>query len=882
MKKTLVDAINQNLNDWIGHTNTEAEVIAQRRIQMWLKMRAHSDKKIGKSKNFNASKIIHFVAEGRISAACKLLSSGSIASPSQETIDALLSKHPEGPEISRKYVTEKPIQCTEKEVRANIFKFRKGSAGDWSGLRPDHLKESLDSFNQSSPLTAITLLVNKIAHGDIPACVRPYLGGASLIPLTKKDGGVRPIAIGNSFRRLACKCALAALGSTARDFLMPSQVGVAVPGGGEAVVHAWRDLQERFANDPNKVGLKIDFSNAFNEVDREAMINEVVNHFPSLYPLADLLYSSFSNLRVHTSWIESKKGTHQGCPLASFLFCLVLRLLINQIKNDCPHLDLNVWYLDDGSLVGSIDDIVKALEIISQRGPSYGLHVNLAKCQVVWFASPTNDPLPPTLQRYNVGEMDMLGSAISSSGKHCSDWIDSNAGKKTRQILSQLGKIDHKQTEYIITRYCASFCKIVFFIRTCPPSLASDACKKFDTEVYKALEAQLGTSIGDPTLSLAQLPIKKGGLGLRSASQHAVAAYISSFHNNRELIKQLLNRPPSDNHFKEAVEIFNKRVDAHQRIDLANLPDSLPQQILSSSIDEVIQAEIKNSFIADNGLAVNQDRNLAVLKGFAAPHAGDFLLAPPSEELALSFSNEEWRCLLKRRLIIPVIEEEDICLICKKKNVDISGDHCLRCDSGNARINRHDAIKERIVSDCQSARLAPTPEPSDFTQFHIRPDIKISNFSLGRDTYLDIAVTDPTQKKYVQEATSTLLHSAEHYASTVKDPIYQDICEKKGVDFFPIVVETTGGWCVAAIQFFNKLIPKIAAARRISLSLATQQLYMRLSVILQRANARMILNRTERDEDSKEEKETGLKASSAEFIPSSPYFPPLPFPSPSI
>ena len=44
--------------------------------------------------------------------------------------------------------------------------------------------------------------------GKIPEAVRPAFYGANLIALSKKDGGVRPIAIGMGFRRLAGKISM--------------------------------------------------------------------------------------------------------------------------------------------------------------------------------------------------------------------------------------------------------------------------------------------------------------------------------------------------------------------------------------------------------------------------------------------------------------------------------------------------------------------------------------------------------------------------------------------------------------------------------------------------------------------------------------------------
>ena len=46
------------------------------------------------------------------------------------------------------------------------------------------------------------------AHGLIPEEMATGLCGANVTPLRKMDGGVRPIAVGEVLRRLACKTLL--------------------------------------------------------------------------------------------------------------------------------------------------------------------------------------------------------------------------------------------------------------------------------------------------------------------------------------------------------------------------------------------------------------------------------------------------------------------------------------------------------------------------------------------------------------------------------------------------------------------------------------------------------------------------------------------------
>ena len=64
-------------------------------------------------------------------------------------------------------------------------------------------------------------------------------------------------------------------------------------------------------------------------------------------------------------------------PLA---FALALHPIIERIAEELPSLLMNVWYLDDGTLCGSGEDLLlKALNIIEEDGPSRGLHLNRSK-----------------------------------------------------------------------------------------------------------------------------------------------------------------------------------------------------------------------------------------------------------------------------------------------------------------------------------------------------------------------------------------------------------------------------------------------------------------------------------------------------------------------
>ena len=75
-------------------------------------------------------------------------------------------------------------------------------------------------------------------------CVVCHLFVDSLQVLRKKDGGIRPIAVGNILRRLASKVANHFASHKVANFLRPFQLGVSVKNACEAAVHSARSFAD--------------------------------------------------------------------------------------------------------------------------------------------------------------------------------------------------------------------------------------------------------------------------------------------------------------------------------------------------------------------------------------------------------------------------------------------------------------------------------------------------------------------------------------------------------------------------------------------------------------------------------------------------------------
>lgn len=272
---------------------------------------------------------------------------------------------------------------TEKEVEKGISSFNADSASGIDGLSPQHLKDLLAlncGGTASQLLTSLTKLTNLMLSGKVCAEFVPFLYGASLIAFNKKDGGIRPIAIGATLRRLVSKLCCSNLTDELVSQLKPKKLGFGVKGGSEAAVHGVRTYV--LQNNAAEIIVKVDVSNAFNSLDRISFLKEIEEKFPAIYPYVSQYYASPANLFYNKSIILSATGCQQGDPLGSAIFSWGINDVIQALTSD-----LNLWYLDDGTIasVGSW----KRLATLKTRFHLLGLELNTSKCEAFIFQNVT-------------------------------------------------------------------------------------------------------------------------------------------------------------------------------------------------------------------------------------------------------------------------------------------------------------------------------------------------------------------------------------------------------------------------------------------------------------------------------------------------------------
>ena len=164
--------------------------------------------------------------------------------------------------------------------------------------------------------------MNTLLEDTCPPQVIPILFVGNLLALKKKSGGIRPIAVGYVWRRLAAKCTNSSATTKLVDYFSRTQLGVGIPGGCAAAVHATRRFIEFMPN--GFVVAKLDFANAFNILHRDAMLQAVADKVLEIYKFCYLSYQQSSILQFNRFKLLSNEGPQHGDPLGPFPFCLTI------------------------------------------------------------------------------------------------------------------------------------------------------------------------------------------------------------------------------------------------------------------------------------------------------------------------------------------------------------------------------------------------------------------------------------------------------------------------------------------------------------------------------------------------------------------------------
>jgi len=298
-----------------------------------------------------------------------------IPAPSADFCDATfalvdLLHPPERHAITEELLTVEvaPVVATPAALAAVLGKLRRGVAAGVSGLTNDHLRSlfPVDTELERAALGPLLDFVNMVLAAKVDEETADWLCASALVTLYKPDGqgglkqredgqlDVRPIAIPESLYRLVALCGLRMCKEDiAAKLASIQQLGVGVSSGPEAIATAVRLYVDEIMGgaDEDEASerlisccLACDASNAFNCVDRDAVLRMVLEVCPGLLPFVRMSYRRHARLVLANrgSGAErfrvflSRTGVRQGDPLGPVLFALAAMEAMRKVQAAHP------------------------------------------------------------------------------------------------------------------------------------------------------------------------------------------------------------------------------------------------------------------------------------------------------------------------------------------------------------------------------------------------------------------------------------------------------------------------------------------------------------------------------------------------------------------
>ena len=181
---------------------------------------------------------------------------------------------------------------------------------------------------------------------------------------------------------------------------------------------------------------------------------------------------------------------------------------------------------------------------------------------------------------------------------------------------------------------------------------------KFDSVIRGALSRLLGSTLTDTQWAQASLPAAMGGLGLRSAVDHAPAAHAVSLLSAQTLLDGLLGEDVNGpSLLQPLLDLISAKTGEDETLETLT---GVSQNMASLKID-LSNKSLLLQHISEEG----EEREIARLASLGLPHAGCWLSVVPSPSLGLHLRASEFIPVLKYRLGMPVYTSSGLCPACK-------------------------------------------------------------------------------------------------------------------------------------------------------------------------------------------------------------------------
>ena len=756
---------------------------------------------------------------GKINPALRLLDkqeSCGVAKLTDSTIEKLKELHPEAKAASENIMMTGELPHFDPVLFTNIDESSiakaalrtRGAAGP-SGMDADGWRRILISKNYGAAgkelRTAIAKLTQVLCTKEIAlqnpnqTCLEAYIA-CRLIPLEKKPSGIRPIGIGEVLRRIIGKAIITEIKPDLAESAGCLQLCAGQKSGCEAAAHAMREIYEEEETDAI---LLIDASNAFNSLNREALLNNVQYLCPQLSTYVRNCYKVPSRLFVAGGVeITSSEGTTQGDPSAMPSYAVGILPFLSMIKPvDHPELMKHVAYADDLGGGSKLEKLREWWDKTEELGPSYGYYPKPEKSWLIVKETEleraaeifhgTNINITIHGHKYLGGFIGTQAAIYEYVQSLVDDWMDQ---------LDVLVSIAKSQPQAAYTAFTSGFKhRMTYFIRTIPN--ISEKLKPLDEKITNEFIPAIseGHQCTQAERSLLSLPVRMGGMAIPILSEMCDTEFQNSTLATNQLTRNI----------KQQIHAYDIDKDLEKEIELKIKKERKVKQ--EKTLEEVRKTMTKEEIRAND---------IAQLKGASA-----WLNALPLKDEGYDLNKREFFDAVQLRYRWNL---KRLPLNCACKRSKFDQDHAMQCATGGFIKKRHDRIRDMLAKLLDDVAYDVRVEPplqaltgeelpkSANSKEEARLDIAARGFwQDGAMAFFDVRVFNPFAKTHINSKIEANFKLNE---TQKKNDYNQRVIDIEHGSFTPIVMTAYGGFSRETEKFMSHLIVKIAEKKDVPLS----------------------------------------------------------------
>ena len=770
---------------------------------------------------------------GKVKAAIRLLSDeghgvlsiDEIATPEGDSVrDVLLMKHPQGQPPHPSAIVSSSMSpdglhsilfdsLNGDLIRRSALK-SDGSSGP-SGIDAAGWKRLLSSFRRySSDLCeAVAFFCRRICTSYVdPIGLKPFL--ASRLIALDKQPGVRPIGVGEVIRRICGKAILRVLSYNIQEVAGPLQLCAGQDAGCEAAVHSMRLLFDS----PSSEGiLLVDANNAFNSLNRQNALRNILHLCPSFATVVINSYRSNSSLFIDGETLLSQEGTTQGDPMAMAIYAIGILPLIHHLADESVK---QSWFADDASVGGNLVGIHQWWEKLVSVGPMYGYFPNPTKS---WLIVKENcvDHASALFQNtginITVDGKRHLGAALGSR-QFVEEYVQNKVDGWVKEIdrLSSFA-VSHPHAAYAAFTHGLSN-KWTYLARTVPD--IADLFRPLEEAIrHRFLPSLTNQNAFNYHLrELMALPVRFGGLNIIDPSSLASSQFQASMKITAPIVA-LIHLQSAEYPFSVIEDVYEQKskITSERRKNLDNAAKEL---------------------FTDLPKSLQRSVEVASEKG-----ASTWLTALPLIEHGFALHKGSFRDALCLRYGWTPSYLPSHC-VCGK---DFTIEHALSCMCGGFPSIRHNEIRDataHFLSDvCHDVMIEPPLQEltgevfthkSANCQDGARLDVAASGFWGCRErAFFDVRIFNPFARTNLNSSLSTCYRRHE----MDKKRVYQQrITDIELSSFSPLVLSTAGGMGPIATVVFKRLASMVAEKQNLSYSRVLNWMRCRISFSLLRSS----------------------------------------------